>query len=149
MKKSFSKSLIFALALLLATILLALPSCRSLNPDTTDTYLSSLIVRDSHDSIATRDSIHTRDSIFVSERQKADTIFRERIVYRDQLHFRDRWRTQIIHDTIIHTDSIVQVIEHPPERYVPSFYKWTAAFFWTGLVLLLLSLILKAYFRFP
>ena len=148
MKKSFSKSLIFALALLLATILLALPSCKSLDPATTNTHLSSLIVRDSHDSIATRDSIHTRDSIFVSERQKADTIFRERIVYRDQLHFRDRWRTQIIHDTIIHTDSIVQVIEHPPERYIPPFYKHCTTILWIILAAGIVYIVCKTYIKF-
>ena len=70
-----------------------------------------------------RDSIYTRDSIFESERQRADTVYRERIVYRDRITYRDRWRERIVHDTIIHTDSIVEVIEHPPERYVPPFYK--------------------------
>ena len=118
-------------------------SCRSLNPATTDTYHSSLIVRNSHDTLVMRDSVHTHDSTFTSERQRGDTIYRERIVYRDRVAYRDRWRTQIVHDTIIHTDSIVQVIEHPPERYVPKFYKWTAAIFWTGMALLLLYLLLR------
>ena len=110
------------------------------------TLHSSLIVRNSHDTLVTRDSVHTHDSTFTSERQRGDTIYRERIVYRDRIAYRDRWRTQIVHDTIIHTDSIVQVIEHPPERYVPKFYKWTAAIFWTGIALLLLYLILKGHF---
>ena len=123
-----------------------LVSCRSLDPATTDTYHSSLIVRNSHDTLIMRDSVHTHDSIFTSERQRGDTIYRERIVYRDRVAYRDRWRTQIVHDTIIHTDSIVQVIEHPSERYVPKFYKWTAAIFWTGIALLLLYLILKGHF---
>ena len=149
MKRLSLKSLTFALALSMATILLALPSCRSLNPATTDTHHSSLIVRNSHDTLVMRDSVHTHDSTFTSERQRGDTIYRERIVYRDRVAYRDRWRTQIVHDTIIQTDSIVQVIEHPPERYVPKFYKWTAAIFWTGIALLLLYLILKTRFRFP
>ena len=114
-----------------------------------DTHHSSLIVRNSHDTLVMRDSVHTHDSTFTSERQRGDTIYRERIVYRDRVAYRDRWRTQIVHDTIIQTDSIVQVIEHPPERYVPKFYKWTAAIFWTGIALLLLYLILKTRFRFP
>ena len=126
-----------------------LVSCRSLNLATTDTHHASLIVRNSIDTLVMRDSVHTHDSTFTSERQRGDTIYRERIVYRDRVAYRDRWRTQIVHDTIIHTDSIVQVIEHPPERYVPKFYKWTAAIFWTGMALLLLYLILKTRFRFP
>ena len=59
-----------------------------------------------------------RDSIYIREFIKGDTVFRDRVEYRD------RWRTQIMHDTVLRTDSIVEVIEHPPERYVPKFYKW-------------------------
>ena len=32
---------------------------------------------------------------------------------------------------------------HALERYVPKFYKWTAAIFWTGMALLLLYLLLR------
>ncbi|MBQ9144693.1 MAG: hypothetical protein IJX60_07095 [Paludibacteraceae bacterium] len=96
----------------MATILLALPSCKSLDPAHLSTVNSQLsTVTHSHDTLI----IH--DSIFVREYVAGDTIFRDRIQYRD------RWRTQIIHDTIIRTDSITQVIEHPPERYIPPFYK--------------------------
>ena len=144
MKRLSLKSLTFVLALSMATILLALPSCRSLDPATDVRLFSSHgYLRESSDSLVTRDSIYTRDSIFESERQRADTVYRERIVYRDRVAYRDRWRERIVHDTIVHTDSIVEVIEHPPERYVPKFYKWTAAIFWTGMALLLLYLILR------
>ena len=89
----------------MVTILLALPSCKSLDP----AHLST--VTHSHDTLI------IRDSIFVREYVAGDTIFCDRIQYRD------RWRAQIIHDTIIRTDSITQVIDHPPERYIPPFYK--------------------------
>ena len=96
----------------MATILLALPSCKSLDPAHLSTVNSQLsTATHSHDTLI------IRDSIFVREYVAGDTIFRDRIQYRD------RWRTQIIHDTIIRTDSITQVIEHPPERYIPPFYK--------------------------
>ena len=96
----------------MATILLALPSCKSLDPAHLSTLNSQLsTATHSHDTLI------IRDSIFVREYVAGDTIFRDRIQYRD------RWRTQIIHDTIIRTDSITQVIEHPPERYIPPFYK--------------------------
>ena len=112
MKRSSLKSLTFVLALSMATILLALPSCKSLDPTHLSTVNSQLsTVTHSHDTLI------IRDSIFVREYVAGDTIFRDRIQYRD------RWRTQIIHDTIIRTDSITQVIEHPPERYIPPFYK--------------------------
>jgi hypothetical protein len=49
---------------------------------------------------------------------KGDTVFRDRVEYRD------RWRTRLVHDTIRDTQIVEKVIEHPPERYVPKFYKW-------------------------
>ena len=112
MKRSSLKSLTFVLALSMATILLALPSCKSLDP----TIAASATTMASA-TTTSHDTLIIRDSIFVREYIAGDTIFRDRIQYRD------RWRTQIIHDTIIRTDSITQVIEHPPERYIPPFYK--------------------------
>ena len=112
MKRSSLKSLTFVLALSMATILLALPSCKSLDP-TIAASATSMASATTH----SHDTLIIRDSIFVREYVAGDTIFRDRIQYRD------RWRTQIIHDTIIRTDSITQVIEHPPERYIPPFYK--------------------------
>ena len=112
MKKSYSKSLTFALVLSLAMILHVLPSCKSLEPTTlhhaTQHYTTL------HNSV---DTVVIYDSVFIRELKKSDTIFRDRIEYRD------RWRTRIVHDTILKTDSIVQVIEHPPEKYIPPFYK--------------------------
>ncbi len=96
----------------MVTILLALTSCRSIDPAIADSA-----IRTDHATIHTHDTLIIHDSVFVSVLQKGDTVFRDRIEYRD------RWRTQVIHDTIVRTDSIVQVIEHPPERYIPKFYK--------------------------
>ena len=122
-----------------------LVSCRSLDSATTDALLFSShgYLRESSDSLATRDSIYTRDSIFESERQRADTVYRERIVFRDRVTYRDRWRERIVHDTIIHTDSITQIIEHPPRKYIPPFYKRCTALFWTLMALLLLYFIIR------
>ena len=133
------------MALSMAIILLVLPSCRSLDPAITDALLFSShgYLRESSDSLATRDSIYTRDSIFESERQRADTVYRERIVFRDRIEYRDRWRERIVHDTIIRTDSITQIIEHPPRKYIPPFYKRCTALFWTLIALLLLYFIIR------
>ena len=112
MKKLSLMSLTFALALLVATILLALQSCKGLKPTTlhhTTQHYTTL-----HNSV---DTVVIYDSVFIRELKKGDTIFCDRIEYRD------RWRTRIVHDTILKTDSIVQVIEHPPEKYIPPFYK--------------------------
>jgi hypothetical protein len=70
------------------------------------------------------DTVVVRDSVFVREVMKGDTVYLTRV------EWRDRWRTRMVHDTIVRTDSIVQVIEHPPERYVPPFYKRCTIAFW-------------------
>ena len=112
-----------------------LVSCKSLSPTTIASAASMAST-----TIHTRDTIFFRDSIFISERQRSDTVYLTRI------QFRNRWHTQIVHDTVLKTDSIVEVIEHPPERYIPSFYKWTTAIFWIGIAILILYLILRTYF---
>ena len=120
------------MALSMAIILLALPSCKSLDP-TIAACATSTASATTH----SHDTLIIRDSIFVREYVAGDTIFRDRIQYRD------RWRTQIIHDTIIRTDSITQVIEHPPERYIPPFYKRCTIVLWIIIALGILYLILR------
>ena len=85
------------------------------------------------------DTVVVRDSVFVSERQRGDTVYLTRV------EWRDRWRTQMVHDTIVRVDSIVQVIEHPPERYVPSFYKRCTIALWVAIILGVLYGILRMY----
>ena len=90
-----------------------------------------------------------KDSTLTRERQRGDTVYRDRVVYRDRIEYRDRWRERIVQDTVVVRDSIVQVVENPPQKYVPKFYKCSAAVLWIGIALLLLYLILKAKLRFP
>ena len=87
---------------------------------------------------ATHDTIYLRDSVYVREVMKGDTVFRDRVEYRD------RWRTQIMHDTVLKTDSIVQVIEHPPERYIPKFYKWCTGILFFFIVIFLIYMSVKS-----
>ena len=96
-------------------------SCRSHNVPRiaqidTDRYESHFLQR--------VDTVVVRDSVFVREVMKGDTVYLTRV------EWRDRWRTRMVHDTIVRTDSIVQVIEHPPERYVPKFYRWCTIALW-------------------
>ena len=114
-------------------LLFLLVSCRSLE------HCSTVVQNGSElfNVVRSVDTIVVRDSVFVSERQRGDTVYLTRTEYRD------RWRTQIVHDTIVRTDSIVQVIEHPPERYIPPFYKRCTAIFWILIALLLLYVLIK------
>ena len=123
MKKSFSKLPIFVLALSLATILLALPSCKCLSPTTIASAASMAST-----TIHTRDTILLRDSIFISERQRGDTVYLTRV------EWRDRWRTRVERDTVMDVRVEKEVVQLPPERYVPKFYRWC-----TGLLFALLT----------
>lgn len=131
-KKSFSIYPTIALALSMVIILLVLPSCRSVEAVTSDTRNLSLIAHSSH-----HDTVVLRDSIFVREVMRGDTVYLTRVEYRD------RWRTHIVHDTILRTDSIVQVIEPPPERYIPPFYKRCTIILWIILAASIVYLIFR------
>ena len=114
-----------------------LVSCKSLSPTTIASAASMAST-----TIHTRDTILLRDSIFISERQRGDTVYLTRV------EWRDRWRTRVDRDTVMDGRVEKEVVQLPPERSVPKFYKWTAAIFWTGIALLILYLILRSYLHF-
>ena len=86
-----------------------------------------------------RDSIYLHDSIFVHIR--ADT------VYLEKWHTRWRDRETVKTDTITLTETNTETVEKP---YVPSFYKYCAAFAILFLLFLLVRLVLyiKRHFFF-
>ena len=124
MKKLFSKSSTIALALSMATILLALPSCKSVDPGLSTIHRDS-VAYTIHQTI---DTIVMHDSVYVSERQRGDTVYLTRV------EWRDRWRTRVERDTVVDVRVEKEVVQLPPERYVPKFYRWC-----TGLLLALLT----------
>ena len=115
-----------------------LVSCRSLDVAHSDVYNSSLITHTSHhDTVVLHDTIFRHDSVIYRERTIHDTVYITKEVYRDALNSKFKIQNSIIHDTIIHTDSIVQVIKHPPERYVPKFHKWCTVALWAIIALVI------------
>ena len=119
-------------------LLFLLVSCRSLDVAQSDVYNSSLITHTSHhDTVVLRDTVFRHDSVIYRERTIHDTVYITKEVYRDALNSKFKIQNSIVHDTIIRTDSIVQVIEQPPERYIPKFYKHCTIYFWCAIVLLL------------
>ena len=101
-------------------------SCRSLEPTISDTHNLSLIAHTSH-----HDTVLLRDSVFISERQRGDTI------YLTRTEWRDRWRTRIERDTVVDVRVEKEVVQLPPERYVPKFYKRCTTAFWIILLLVI------------
>ena len=77
------------------------------------------------------DTIYLHDSVFVSERQRGDT------VYLTRTEWRDRWRTRVERDSVVDVRVEKEVVQLPPERYVPKFYKWC-----TGLLMAILVLVI-------
>ena len=128
MKKSSSKLPTFALVLSMAIIPLALVSCKSHK-------CCSDALRAVQDSSAlfsvarSVDTIYRHDSVYVREVQRGDTVYLTRV------EWRDRWRTRVERDTVVDVRVEKEVVQLPPERYVPKFYKWC-----TGLLMAILVL---------
>ena len=118
--------------LILCTMCLMSVSCKTID--------SSQLTVDSFEVQKFRsvDTVVVRDSVFVSEKMRGDTVYLTRV------EWRDRWRTRMVHDTIVRTDSIVQVIDHPPRKYIPSFHRWSTAAFWILIALSIVYLILRS-----
>ena len=70
----------------------------------------------------------------VSEKQRGDTVYLTRV------EWRDRWRTRVEKDTVMDVRVEKEVVQLPPERYVPKFYKWC-----TGLLFALLTLMVARW----
>ena len=111
--------------------------------------MRSMPVTNSNDSVTyahektSIDTIYLRDSVFISERQRGDTI------YLTRTEWRDRWRTRIERDTVVDVRVEKEVVQLPPERYIPKFYKWcTGLLFAIGLLAMgywLVRLYLRRY----
>ena len=122
MKRSSLKSLTFVLALSMVTILLALPSCKSL--DSVQCTIDSV----HHNSVSQLSTLNSQlstvhDSIVYRERIVHDTVFITKEVYRDKQLSTVNCQLSTVADTIHVVEYRDRVVEHPPERYIPPFYK--------------------------
>ena len=127
----------FLRGMMCCALVVALPSCRC------HEHCSTVVQNGSElfNVVRSVDTVVVRDSVFVSEKQRGDTVYLTRV------EWRDRWRTRMVHDTIVRTDSIVQVIEHPPERYIPPFYKRCTIVLWILIVGIVLYVVGRSYLK--
>ena len=119
------------MALSMGIILLVLPSCRSVR--SVESLMSNVESQEVHDSqLSTFDIQHSalRDSIIYRERTIHDTVFVTKEVYRNQRLSTFDLQHSTKADTVIVTEYRDRVIEHPPQRYVPKFYKWCTGLLW-------------------
>ena len=121
MKRLFWKSATFVRVLNMGIIILVSVSCSSTKSmpvvqsnDTTSFIQKSTSV----------DTIYQHDSVFVREVMRGDT------VYLTRTEWRDRWRTRVERDTVVDVRVQKEVVQLPPERYVPKFYRWCTIALW-------------------
>jgi hypothetical protein len=84
----------------------------------------------SGDTVVVRDCVLVRDSVVLRERTIHDTVYITKEVYRDALNSKFKIQNSTKTDTIVVTEWREKVIEHPPERYVPPFYKRCTIALW-------------------
>ena len=128
--------------------ILALPSCKSLDPAIVASAASvASTATHTHDTVVQRDTLYRHDSIIYRERTIHDTVYITKEVYRDHLHSTLNAQHSTLADTIHIVEYRDRVIEHPPERYIPPFYKRCTLLFWLILATSALYMIGKFYLK--
>ncbi len=111
--------------------IVCLASCKSVEPTTqyhaTQHYTT---LHNAVDTIALRDSVVLRDSVIFHERTIHDTVYITKEVYRDRLHSTLNSQHSTLKDTVIVTEWREKVIDHPPRKYIPPFYKHCTIILW-------------------
>ena len=127
-------------------LVVVLPSCKSVEVVDRSEVQDVQKFR-SVDTVVVRDSVYRHDSVIYRERTVLDTVYITKEVYRDRLEARGERQKAVRTDTITVTEYRDRVIEHPPERYIPPFYKRCTLFFWLILIASALYMIGKFYLK--
>ena len=146
MKKLFWKSATFVLVLSMVITTLVLPSCKC-HEVVSSSEVQEVQKFSSVDTVVVRDSVYRHDSVIYRERTIHDTVYVTKEVYRDRLEARGERQKAVRTDTITVTEYRDRVIEHPPERYIPPFYKRCTLFFWLILIASALYMVGKFYLK--
>ena len=99
----------------------------------------------SSDTLILRDSVYRHDSIIYRERMVHDTVYITKEVYRDANTHNSSLIVRNSIDTVVVTEWREKVVEHPPERSVPKFYKRCTIALWAIIALLIGRLALKRW----
>ena len=111
--------------------LVFLASCKSLNSvQCTIDSLHHSKVSQSHLSTVNSQLSTIHDSIVYRERIVHDTVFITKEVYRDKQLSTLNSQLSTIADTIHVVEYRDRVVDHPPERYIPPFYKRCTIILW-------------------
>ena len=118
--------------LILCMMCLMSVSCRSVDPSLYTLHRDSVAytLHQRVDTVVQRDTVYRHDSVIYRERTIHDTVYITKEVYRDALNSKFKIQNSTKADTIVVTEYRDRVVEHPPERYVPGFYKWCTIALW-------------------
>ena len=115
--------------LILCMMCLMSVSCKSFEVESSSEVQEVQKCR-SVDTVVVRDSVYRHDSVIYRERTVLDTVYITKEVYRDRLEARGERQKAVRTDTVVVTEWREKVIEQPPERYVPKFYRWCTGLLW-------------------
>ena len=87
--------------------------------------------------------VRDKDSVIIRERTVHDTVYITKEVYRDRLEARGERLEAVRIDTVVVTEWREKVIEPPPERYIPKFYKRCTWALWGLVALGIVCLLLR------
>ena len=146
MKKLFWKSMRIVQILILGMIPLVLVSCSSMSSmnvqQQKDTVFSAIVHSD-RESDVSHAVLKQKDSVIIRERIVHDTVYITKEVYRERAEANVKAQLSTQSDTVIVTEWRERVVERPPERYVPMFYKWSTLILWIGLAIIVIWLVLR------
>ena len=97
------------------------------------------------DTIVQRDTLYRHDSVIYRERTVHDTVYITKEVFRDALNSKFLIQNSAKTDTVVVTEYRDRVIEHPPEKFIPPFYKRCTIAFWIILAGAILYIIGKCH----
>ena len=131
---------------ILFLFIIFLVSCRSL--DSVQEFRGSAVQQfRSIDTVVLRDSMYRHDSVIYRERTIHDTVYITKEVYRNASHSTLNAQHSTHSDTVIVTEWRDRIIEKPPERYIPRFYRWCTIAFWIILLSFIGYALLRGYLR--
>ena len=118
--------------LILCIMCLMSVSCRSVDPSLYTLHRDSVAytLHQRVDTLVLCDTVYRHDSVIYRERTIHDTVFVTKEVYRNQRLSTFDLQHSTKADTVVVTEYRDRVIEHPPKRYIPKFYKWCTGLLW-------------------
>ena len=133
----------------MAMTILVSPSCKSLDPAIVASATSSAsATTHTHDTLILRDTVYRHDSVIYRERNIHDTVYITKEVYRNANAHNSSLIVRNSTDTVVVTEYRDRVVEHPPEKYIPPFYKHCTTILWIILAAGIVYIVCKTYIKF-